>query len=421
MVVDIYTYIIIFTTLSIITGIFLPLYFFTDIFKNHTPKTLLDPNLSVNITNNVSPNTNPNYNGTCIGPEAEYTLYNKLDLNKEVLLKSCEGIVSRDGNVKFLLDSNGVFRQYMNGEIKFSSATEPGIFPWKLKRKDNVLYPGIYDNNDKFSGQSTHGVYHLKDAGQRYVQLSDKGTFQPYIGYTTIVPLTIDLSTKENISRVFNYKNKTFTITDSVDFEPTGELDLILESVNPVLLIEYCTKTVINLLYGDIIPNDIPTDISLRFTSKPIINAMAYAIGNGIEYNISALLATYNNMGKDITKIKNEMIGVMMHEITHVFQYGKYTNQLYVEGIAEYVRMKSSFVEGWPEEKENGSSTFNVPYGGVPAYFLVWLNKMYPGIIKKLNLSFRDTFDVSSVISKVTNSSYNTIDELWLEYQKTLK
>lgn len=414
---DIYIILNIILVLVIITGIVL-IAVLTNFFGNHTNKTP-DP-----ITSSVVQNPTPDLSSDCIGigPESNYTLYDTLDTSKTELLKTCEGLISRNGVYKFILESDGNFNLYENNVKKYSSNSAPGKKPFTMRRYMDNKYPYIYDSTNTHVGSSPFSIYNITDAGDKIVMLKDNGYIGKYTPLTTIVPPIVDLSPEgKTITNVFIYNYNKYTITENIEPETSGMLKDILKVVNPTLMITYCSKKVLDLLYGNIVPSDRPKNISITFTNTPIISAMAYAMGPGITYSIPGLLDVYKSVGKDIIKIKNEMVGVMMHELTHVFQYGQYSNQLYTEGIAEYVRMSSGFVVDWPGEIPDKSPTFNTPYGAVPAYFLIWLNNKYPGIIIELNKSFKTTFNVSNVIKTYTNNVYSNIDTLWVEYQTKLK
>lgn len=248
-------------------------------------------------------------------------------------------------------------------------------------------------------------------------------TSTPTNNYTDIIPPNIDLKPKGKVTPMSNsvsVLHKGNVLMLSYILEPKDIIvDKICEIMDPLELLKYTSNTVLNLFY-DTYPNDKYKNISLTFKAISTNPAIAYATGEGITYNLESILDFYKN-NNDITSLKNEIIGVTLHEMTHVFQYGIYPSLLYIESMAEYSRISSGFIVGWPKETSSESSTFNVSYGVIPAYF--WLNteQKYPGFMKELNLNFKTSADANLVAKKMTNGTHQTIDSIWVTYQNNLK
>ena len=175
---------------------------------------------------------------------------------------------------------------------------------------------------------------------------------------------------------------------------------------------------VINLLY-DTYPKDKYVNINFMFKSGDLpIVAIAYAQGGNIIYGLKSILDFYNKNG--LIALKNEIIGVTMHEFTHIYQYARFSNKIFVEAVAEYVRISSGFISGWSGERGSLSPIFNMGYGSIPAYFLLNTDQKYPGFIKMLNLNFNSSSDTNIVARTITGDKHQTIDSIWLEYQRGL-
>eukprot|EP00158_Paraphelidium_tribonemae_P001203 Partr_v1_DN24107_c1_g2_i1_m71025 putative PBSP domain-containing protein len=85
-------------------------------------------------------------------------------------------------------------------------------------------------------------------------------------------------------------------------------------------------------------------------------------------------------LGKSVTapdeeKGYYEMMGVLIHEFTHLSQYDNSTNGGgIIEGIADYVRLKSGFgAKHWREVRHEGKQ-WHCGYSDT-AYFLTWLEQ----------------------------------------------
>lgn len=237
----------------------------------------------------------------------------------------------------------------------------------------------------------------------------------------TITAPDIDLKPKGKdtpMTKTISVLYKGTPLKLSYIIEPKDVIvDKICEIMDPMELLRYSSNTVLNLFY-ETYPNK-SRNITLRFKASSINTAIAYAEGDKITYNLESILDFYNKNG--VTSLKNEIIGVTLHEITHVFQYGEFSNNLFTESMAEYSRISSGFIVGWPRETASESTTFNVAYGVIPAYF--WLNteNKYPGFMKELNLIFKTSSDTNVVAKKMTKGVHQTIDSIWLEYQSNLK
>jgi len=114
------------------------------------------------------------------------------------------------------------------------------------------------------------------------------------------------------------------------------------------------------------------------------------------------------------TRAKNEIYGIIVHEVVHCFQYdakGTCPGGL-IEGIADYVRLNAGYVPShW---RHTPGDKWDAGYEKT-AYFLDWIEtRSGPGAVRRLNASVKDTYDVG-IFEDVTGSS---VKELWDLYCK---
>lgn len=119
-------------------------------------------------------------------------------------------------------------------------------------------------------------------------------------------------------------------------------------------------------------------------------------------------------------RIHDEIIGVMVHEMTHAYQKDcKYESDGWsvIEGIADAVRYLEGYVDK-SREKPGGSWQDGYKKTG---FFIVWIMQQKDkDFIKKLNRSLGENYDWKwdENIRKLTGQS---VDSLWQEYQQYLQ
>ena len=366
------------------------------------------------------PTQPPKDQGKCSKITDSYKFKDYLDTTSLIGLSECTGLISRDGKTKIILHSNGELANYVNGEKEYNVKPTQGTSPWSIREIQGLKTAGIY-SNDMLVKETLEPLYFNKEIP--WVSLSDTNRIVKYNPTNKIITPEVDLSSTDPIvnkhSENFTLNGKVFTLT--YVYETNPDIEVILNAVSPLKLMKYCIPQVIQLLYGPSIPDSIPLNLTFTFTNNPVIESMAYALYSDMTYNNKALASTFKLYNNDLTKIKNEMIGVTMHELTHIFQKNKYSSHLFIEGIAEYVRISTGFIADWSGEYPSLSKTFDTAYGTIPAYFLKWVTSMYPDFIIKLNKQFESSGDYNAVVKTVSNNKYSTIDELWLDYQSFLR
>lgn len=128
--------------------------------------------------------------------------------------------------------------------------------------------------------------------------------------------------------------------------------------------------------------------------------------------------------GNNTDKVLFETRGVLLHELTHVYQLspqgiGDYENDrvfwCFIEGMADAVRVANGgFV---PEDRPKGGNYMD-GYR-TTGFFLVWLrDNKDPDFLKKFNASTLEVipWSFSAAIKHVLGEKAD-IDELWYEYQ----
>ena len=196
----------------------------------------------------------------------------------------------------------------------------------------------------------------------------------------------------------------------------------IEEDVNNV------ARRVISSLYKSA-SDPIPKVTTLYYTVYP---DGALSAKSGVVPNIkislnSEYIAEYYERTKSIEKCREELIGVLSHELTHAFQ-------LEPKGCGSYGSdpVFTSFIEGIADANRYlcGDHTWSKPSPGghyldgytCTGFFLVYLQDKYdPEFIKKWNMTANElpVWSYDAAIKLVLGEQYD-IDSLWQEYQKSL-
>lgn len=212
-----------------------------------------------------------------------------------------------------------------------------------------------------------------------------------------------------NSSLQFNIGTSTFTVNCIIEDDSLDGVKKLKEIMDPTLLLKFCVYTVISILFD--------SPIGMRYYTVHFKikndNGVAYTLGNTIVLNTNYIQRAFSS--RNIESFRKEIIGVMVHEMTHVFQFSN--RQMpggFVEGIADYVRLVSGYSEG-TEKKTNGP--FVPGYGPPTSYFFKWLNTNHNQFIKKLNQSAKNGWDINEFSKSIT---HKTLDELWNIYQQSL-
>ncbi len=168
------------------------------------------------------------------------------------------------------------------------------------------------------------------------------------------------------------------------------------------------------------------TDITYTVDDSEILSAKG---GTPPHINISfssSYLMQKKNEGLSDEDLIKEIKGVLVHEITHGYQYepqgaGNYAQGTdffgFIEGIADYVR----YVEGFtPISKRSAGGSWTDGYN-TSAFFIDWLHTKDTYFAYKLNQSAKsiNPWSWESSVQKILRTE-TTLAEFWTEYQGDL-
>ncbi|XP_038888599.1 uncharacterized protein LOC120078398 [Benincasa hispida] len=114
--------------------------------------------------------------------------------------------------------------------------------------------------------------------------------------------------------------------------------------------------------------------------------------------------------------LKREITGVLYHEMTNIWQWGNSEAPGgLIEGIADYVRLKSGYIPGhWVEP--GGGNWWDEGYD-VTARFLDYLEGVRSGLVAELNRRLRNGYSADYFRQFLGKP----VDELWAEYKTKAK
>ena len=111
--------------------------------------------------------------------------------------------------------------------------------------------------------------------------------------------------------------------------------------------------------------------------------------------------------------VKNEITGVLYHEMTHVWQWNgnNAAPSGLIEGIADYVRLTAGLAPSHWVTPGSGDK-WDQGYA-VTAYFLQYCDSVTSGFVAKMNSKLRDGWDLG-FFNDITGKS---VDQLWSDYK----
>ena len=188
-------------------------------------------------------------------------------------------------------------------------------------------------------------------------------------------------------------------------------------------------RKVIEVLYSS--PADpIPRATTLYYTVYP--DGPLSANGSvppvtKLTLNSEYVAQCYTRYGQDLDKVREELVGVLSHELVHTFQarpkncgsYGVdpvYTS--FIEGMADACRYLVGD-HSWSKPELGGSYLNGYTTTG---FFLLYLQDKYDkDFIRKFNQSANelDTWSYNGAIKMILGEQYD-VNDLWKEYQKSL-
>lgn len=173
-----------------------------------------------------------------------------------------------------------------------------------------------------------------------------------------------------------------------------------------------------SILYEN--PNDMrigPKDIYIKIIDG---NFVAYAGGSPSAAEVAISSQYLNNVNNSSTPLRREIIGILYHELTHVYQYddNAYSQLSYlVEGMADAVRFEVGYHDRYAEPT---GGTWQDGYGKTGNFFR-WIDEhKYQGFLREMNASL-DPFDGLSWNNSIFyNLTGEEVLPLWSQYQASL-
>lgn len=115
---------------------------------------------------------------------------------------------------------------------------------------------------------------------------------------------------------------------------------------------------------------------------------------------------------------KEEIIGVMVHEMVHCWQHSGFGTAPggLIEGVADWVRLKAGYAP--PHWKRHTDCDWDAGYERT-GYFLEWLEKEHGiDVVRRINEAMRECeYDADKVWHGCCK---NGVEELWEEYKKSV-
>ncbi|OCK86073.1 plant basic secretory protein, partial [Lepidopterella palustris CBS 459.81] len=198
--------------------------------------------------------------------------------------------------------------------------------------------------------------------------------------------------------------------------EPGAKSFLALLSASVAL--EEAVSGVLDWLYKDLPTSCIPPtrSVTLILRSMP---GVAYTIGTDIDDDHKEIhFSTDYIAGVPESRRKEEMLGVIRHEMVHCWQWnakGTAPGGL-IEGIADWVRLRSGFVP--PHWKQEADGDWDAGYQHT-GYFLEYLEEKFgAGSVRKVNEALREERYEEGVFWKSLFGE--GVGKLWEEYGEQL-
>jgi hypothetical protein len=190
-------------------------------------------------------------------------------------------------------------------------------------------------------------------------------------------------------------------VFDNRDAEGDGKLfqDTLGDAVSTV---QRASRTICRLLYTD------PAEVPSRPTVKLVVEkkrGIAYTSKHEVHAS-SEYFARYRK-----GSLRYEILGVLHHELTHVWQSGG--KSWVIEGIADYVRYRSNF---FPITNRHLGGKYDASYQ-TTGFFFDWLETQQPGFVHHLNQRLKTDRFSETWFAELTGKDAPT---LWSEYQAAI-
>lgn len=191
-----------------------------------------------------------------------------------------------------------------------------------------------------------------------------------------------------------------------------------LRLVHASTALQDAVDTVLKLLYKDMHASCIPPTRSVTLVLRDM-EGVAYTTGLDLDDDHKEIhLSTKYIEFVPESRQKEEILGVLVHEMVHCWQhsaYGQAPGGL-VEGIADWVRLKAGYAP--PHWKRHVDCDWDAGYERT-GYFLEWLEEEHGAdVVRRINEAMRDCeYDAHRVWFGCCGKS---VDDLWEEYKKSV-
>ena len=197
---------------------------------------------------------------------------------------------------------------------------------------------------------------------------------------------------------------------------------IFLALVDGSRLLQNSINHVLRNLYKPCNTPHIPPIRSVTLVLRPM-GGVAYTTGLELDHlhkEIHFSLEHIKNVSKEPLRCRDEIIGVVTHEMVHVLQWnckGSAPGGL-IEGIADFVRLKAGLAPPhWRGAKDEIGEHWDDGYQKT-AYFLDWLEDRHgSGTIAKMNQTMYDCDYVAEEFWPGLFGDGNTVDHLWKKYR----
>ncbi|KAH6629395.1 peptidase of plants and bacteria-domain-containing protein [Boeremia exigua] len=193
-----------------------------------------------------------------------------------------------------------------------------------------------------------------------------------------------------------------------------------LRLVHASSALESAVDTVLRLLYTDVEKSScIPPTRSITLVLRDM-DGVAYTTGLDIDDDHKEIhLSTKYIEHISESRRKEEINGVLVHEMVHCWQYhgGNTAPGGLTEGVADWVRLKAGYAP--PHWRRRGDCDWDAGYERT-AYFLEWLeNEHGHDVVRRINQALRVCrYDAKRIWHECCGHS---IEKLWEDYRRSLE
>ncbi|PVH99717.1 BSP-domain-containing protein, partial [Periconia macrospinosa] len=193
-----------------------------------------------------------------------------------------------------------------------------------------------------------------------------------------------------------------------------------LRLVHATNALEHAVSTVLHHLYLSLPTHCIPPTRSVTLVLEAM-DGVAYTTGSSLDSDHKSIhLSTDYIMHVSETRRKEEIMGVLVHEMVHCWQHdaeGTAPGGL-IEGIADWVRLKAGFAPPHWKKSAGDDDKWDSGYERT-GFFLEWLEDRFGvDIVRKVNAGLRECKYEDGKVWK--DCCGTDVEALWGDYKKSL-